>query len=94
MGRLTKSCKSFLPRITLCVTVVTLGDYIGPKKHRKIIVIGQIISSGQIDHKIDSLSKFPKYLIKNEHFLFTLLITPGARLPVLAFLDQKSIKND
>ena len=29
--------------------IVSLGDYIGPKKNRKFIIIGQIIGSGQID---------------------------------------------
>ena len=33
-----------------CQWVVTLGNLIAPKKHRKIMVIGEIISSGKIDN--------------------------------------------
>ena len=42
---------SFLDGVAIYfrVHLLTLGDYIGPKKHRKFIVIGQIIGSSQID---------------------------------------------
>ena len=42
---------------------VTLGDYIGPKNHKNIIVIGQIIGFA----KIDSFRSI-KSIIKSIHY--------------------------